>query len=149
MNLKIKATSGGERGKKGSGVEFDYTISKDTFLALCDQVYDAEVKAMKPENAKSGGMVSQMCHAYGASADRLAAYAEVSEEDVFPPKGGEFTAEHIQRWLECMDYKKPRTVDIAAQQAKWDANAACMRAAGLSEDFIVGALKKRPVAKAE
>lgn len=149
MNLIIRAVSGSTRGVKGSGEEHRFSISKDIYLALCEQIYDLEVAAMKPDNAKSGGAVSQLMLSYGASADKQTTYKEKTGMSVFPTNGGEFTAEHIERWLECMELKKPRTVDIAAQQAKWDANAACMRAAGLSEDFIVGALKKRPVAKAE
>jgi len=91
--LNIKATSGGIRGQENSGQFFNYRIEKDTFTALCGDVFDLCVKNAGEDNKKSGGHVSQMLHAYGVTADRLEKYGE----QVFPavkfkgvhPDGGE------------------------------------------------------------
>lgn len=102
--LSIRAVSGGERGKEGSGTKNDYMIGKGTFLALISQVFDKEVEASKPENEKSGGAISQFLHSYGATAAKM----EKSGVDPFPETGNEFTTDNVEAWLEVLEFKKPR-----------------------------------------
>ena len=78
--LAIRAQSGGERGNKDAGKKFDYTISRGDFLDLVGKVFDKEVENSKPENAKSGGAISQFLHSYGATAEKM----EKSGIDPFP-----------------------------------------------------------------
>ena len=103
--LPIRAVSGGERGKEGSGKKYDYNLSKAAFMALVGEVFDKEVERSKPENAKSGGAVSQFLHSYGATADKM----EKAGLDPFPNSGGEFEGDNVDKWLELMEFKAPRS----------------------------------------
>lgn len=114
MKLIIKAVSGAERGKEGSGQKFVYSIEKEVFLSLVGEVFDREVAAYKPENAKSGGAVSGFLHAYGVTADRMDKAGRVP----FPAEGGEFTSEHVQDWLEVMEFKAPRNPGVRMSKAE-------------------------------
>jgi hypothetical protein len=127
--LNIKATSGGIRGQAESGQAFDYLIDKDTFTALCGEVFDLCVKNASADNKKSGGHVSQMLHAYGVTADRLEKYGE----DVFPEDGALWDSRHTEAWMEAMNFKTKRELKpLAERQAEWDAKAGTLIAAGLN-----------------
>lgn len=140
MKLKIKATSGGVRGQENSGQEFDYSISREAFLALVGKVFDTCAENANPENKKSGGHVSQFLHAYGVTADKLETFGET----VFP-ESGEWKDENTEAWLEAMSFKAKREAKpLAERQAEWDAKAAALVAAGLNPaDFL--SPKARPV----
>lgn len=122
MKLIIKAVTGGERRNKEAGQKFHYSIEKETFLNLVGEVFDKEVAAMKPENAKSGGAVSGFLHAYGVTADKMDKAGRVP----FPEEGGEFTEEHVQDWLEVMEFKAPR--NPGSRMKKADVEKAAMLA---------------------
>jgi len=102
--LAIRVTSGGERGKEGSGKQYSYSLPKAAFMALVGEVFDKEVENSKAENAKSGGAVSQFLHSYGVTADRM----EKAGRDPFPAKGGEFGGDNMDAWLEILEFKAPR-----------------------------------------
>lgn len=148
MKLNIKATSGGVRGQKDSGQFFNYTIDRDSFVELASQVFDLAVKASSEDNKKSGGYVSQMLHAYGVTAEKLAAYEgneEATHETVFPEGGKAWGPENTEAWLEAMSLKKTREQKpLEERQKEWDAKAATLIAAGLNPaDFL--SPKVRPV----
>ena len=144
MKLTIKTISGGTRGVAGSGTPFEYRIEKEVFLSLVGKVFAREVEDYKAENVKSGGLVSQFLHAYGASADKL----EKSGIEVFPDKWEDFTEANAEKWFEAVDFETPRAKKVAVpleeRQAKWDATSAAMAGAGLDKDFIESAIGKRP-----
>lgn len=102
--LPIRATSGGERGNKEAGQKHNYMMPKAAFMALIGEVFDKEVERSDAENAKSGGAISQFCHSYGATADKM----EKSGINPFPAEGGTFDGECMERWLEVMEFKAPR-----------------------------------------
>jgi hypothetical protein len=139
--LNIKATSGGIRGQADSGQAFDYLIDKDTFTALCGEVFDLCVKNASGDNKKSGGHVSQMLHAYGVTADRLEKYGE----SVFPEAGATWNDKNTEAWMEAMNFKAKREQKpLEERQKEWDAKAAALIAAGLNPgDFL--SPKQRPV----
>ena len=145
MKMTIKTVSGGTRGQKDTGTAFDYTIEKAVAVALFEQAFDKEVEDYKAENVKSGGMIAQFLHAYGASADKL----EKSGVAVFPEKGEEFTMENVEKWFEAVEFETPRQKKVAVpleqRQAKWDATAAAMEGAGLDRAFVESAIGKRPL----
>jgi len=141
MKLNIKATSGGVRGQKDSGQFFNYTIDRDSFIELASQVFDLAVKASSEDNKKSGGYVSQMLHAYGVTAEKLAN----CELAVFPESGEAWKPENTEAWLEAMAMKKQREQKpLEERQKEWDAKSATLIAAGLNPgDFL--SPKQRPV----
>lgn len=148
MKLNIKATSGGVRGQKDSGRAFAYDIDRDSFIGLMGQVFDLSVEASKADNKKSGGLVSQSLHAYGVTAEKLAAYEEsetATHETVFPEGGKAWGPENTEAWLEAMSLKKTREQKpLEERQKEWDAKAAALIAAGLNPgDFL--SPKVRPV----
>jgi hypothetical protein len=102
--LPIRAVSGGERGAKDSGIRHDYLMPKAIFMALISEVFDKEVERSNKDNAKSGGAVSQFCHSYGATHDKM----EKSGINPFPANGGTFDEECAEKWLELMEFKAPR-----------------------------------------
>lgn len=144
MKLTIKTVSGGTRGVAGTGTAFEYRITKEVFLTLVEKVFTREVEDYKESNVKSGGLISQFLHAYGASADKL----EKSGIEVFPDKWEDFTEENMEKWFEAIDYETPRqkkmAVPLEQRQAKWDATSAAMAGAGLDSAFIESAIGKRP-----
>jgi len=103
--LPIRATSGGERGVKDSGKSYNYNLPKAAFMALIGEVFDKEVANSNPENAKSGGAVSQFLHSYGVTADKM----EKSGRDPFPGEGQTFNGDNMETWLEILEFKAPRT----------------------------------------
>lgn len=139
--LNIKATSGGIRGQENSGQFFNYRIDKDTFTALCGDVFDLCVKNAGEDNKKSGGHVSQMLHAYGVTADRLEKYGE----QVFPDDGSLWNDKNTEAWMEAMNFKAKREQKpLEERQKEWDAKAGTLIAAGLNPaDFL--SPKQRPV----
>jgi hypothetical protein len=132
--LNIKATSGGVRGQAGSGQLFNYRIDKETFTALCGEVFDLCVKNAGEDNKKSGGHVSQMLHAYGVTADRLEKYGEA----VFPDEGALWNDRNTEAWMEAMNFKAKREQKpLEERQKEWDAKAGALIAAGLNPaDFL-------------
>jgi len=104
-SLSIRAVSGGERGNKEAGKKYDYTVTKAVFLKLIEEVFDKEAERSNPENAKSGGAISQFLHSYGATADKM----EKSGIDPFPAEKQEFGFDNLENWLEVMEFKAPRT----------------------------------------
>lgn len=138
--LNIKATSGGIRGQKDSGQFFNYSIDRDSFIGLASQVYDLAVRASSEDNKKSGGYVSQMLHAYGVTADKLAN----CELAVFPEDGEAWGPENTESWLEAMSMKKPREQKpLEERQKEWDAKAGALIAAGLNPAEYLSP-KRRP-----
>lgn len=135
--LAIRAQSGGERGNKDAGKKFDYTISRGDFLDLVGKVFDKEVENSKPENAKSGGAISQFLHSYGATAEKM----EKSGAVPFPEAGGVFGAENVETWLEVMEFKKPRENGTrkTSKEVTMDAILAVLALPGISWDTIKGA----------
>ena len=103
--LPIRAVSCGERGNKEAGKKHDYLLPKAAAMALFGEVFDKEVERSNPENAKSGGAVAQFLHSYGATADKQ----EKSGIDPFPGQGQTFNGDNMESWLECMEFKAPRT----------------------------------------
>lgn len=117
--LSIRATSGGERGKEGSGTKHEYELPKVLFMELVSEVFDKEVANSKPENAKSGGAIAQFLHSYGATAEKQ----EKSGIDPFPGKGGMFKGDNVASWLEVMEFRAPRTAGNrkSAKEIRMDA----------------------------
>ena len=139
--LKIKATSGGVRGQADSGQTFSYEIERTLFLLLCGEVFDICVENSNDDNKKSGGHVSQMLHAYGVTADKLAAFGA----PVFPENGEAWSEANSEAWIKAMAMKKEREQKpLEERQKEWDAKAATLIAAGLNPgDFL--SPKQRPV----
>ena len=73
-------------------------------MALIGEVFDKEVANSNPENAKSGGAVSQFLHSYGVTADKM----EKSGRDPFPGEGQTFNGDNMETWLEILEFKAPR-----------------------------------------
>lgn len=135
--LPIRAVSGGERGKADSGKKHDYLLPKAAWMALAGEVFDLEVKASNKENAKSGGAVSQFLHSYGATADKQ----EKSGIDPFPQTGGTFDGESMERWLEVMEFKAPRTGGNrkSAKDITIEAILVTLNVPGITWDMLKGA----------
>jgi len=135
--LPIRAVSGGERGAKDSGTKHEYGIAKGVFLNLIGQVFDKEFERTNPENAKSGGAVSQFLHSYGATADKQMK----SGIDPFPEAGGEFTEENVESWLEVMEFKAPKGSRNrkSAKEVRMDAILTVLTVPGVTWDMIKGA----------
>jgi len=149
MKLIIKAENG--------GVTHNYAIEKDTFLALIEQAFTAEVEgqtAWKKEPVKAGGCVSGFLHAYGVTQKKV----EDSGIQVFPT-AGDFTPEHVKFWMDAFLHKNDTAQrnTIEAKQAAWDKkvteHAAELEAEGLKPERALELAKKhagkRPEAKAE
>ncbi len=147
MKLIIKAENG--------GVTHNYAIEKDTFLALIEQAFTAEVEgqsAWKKEPVKAGGCVSGFLHAYGVTQKKI----DDSGIEVFP-KVGEFTPEHVKLWMDAFLHKNDTAQrnTIEAKQAAWDKkvaeHAAEMEAEGIKPERALELAKKhagkRPEAK--
>lgn len=132
--LSIRATSGGERGTKGSGTAYNYGIMKGTFLTLIGVVFDKEVENSKPENAKSGGAISQFLHSYGVTADKM----EKSGRDPFPKAGGEFLGDNMDAWLEILEFKKEREAGArkTAKEHKMDAILLVLNVPGVTWEIV-------------
>ncbi len=135
--LPIRAVSGGERGKEGSGVKHDYFMPKVIFIALIGEVFDKEVERSNAENAKSGGAVAQFCHSYGATADKQ----EKSGINPFPEAGGTFDGENVEKWLEVMEFKAPKGSRNrkSAKEVRMDAILTVLTVPGVTWDMIKGA----------
>ena len=137
--LPIRATSGGERGAKDSGKKHDYLLPKAAFMALVSEVFDKEVERSNGENAKSGGAVSQFLHSYGATADKM----EKSGIDPFPGEGQTFNGDHMESWLEVMEFKAARTGGgrKSAKDIQMDAALATLALPGITWEMLAPAYK--------
>ena len=137
LMLPIRATSGGERGKEGSGVKHDYLMPKSIFMAMIGQVFDKEFERTNPENEKSGGAIAQFCHSYGATADKQ----EKSGIDPFPEAGGTFNGDNVESWLEVMKFKAPKGSRNrkSAKEVRMDAILTVLTVPGVTWELIKGA----------
>ena len=137
--LSIRAVSGGERGNKEAGKKYDYLLPKAAFMALVGEVFDKEVERSNPENAKSGGAISQFLHSYGATADKM----EKSGIDPFPGIGKTFTGDHVENWLEVMEFKAPRTGGgrKSAKDIQMEAALATLALPGITWEMLAPAYK--------
>lgn len=135
--LPIRATSGGERGNKEAGKKHDYLLPKAAFMALVGEVFDKEVERSNKDNAKSGGAVSQFLHSYGATADKQ----EKSGIDPFPGEGQTFNGDHMESWLEVMEFKAPRTGGNrkSAKDITIEAILVTLNVPGITWDMLKGA----------
>lgn len=135
--LNIKATSGGERGKEGSGKQYDYKLPKAAFMALAGEVFDKEVENSKPENAKSGGAISQFLHSYGVTSDKM----EKAGRDPFPGKGQEFNGDHMEAWLEILEFRAPRNGGTrkSAKEVKMETILTTLSVPGITWNMLKGA----------
>ena len=137
--LPIRAVSGGERGKENSGKKHDYLLPKAAFMALVSEVFDKEVERSNGENAKSGGAVSQFLHSYGATADKM----EKSGIDPFPGEGQTFNGDHMESWLEVMEFKAARTGGgrKSAKDIQMEAALATLALPGITWEMLAPAYK--------
>lgn len=132
--LAIRATAGGETGVKGSGIKHDYVITKGAYLYLAGRIFDRCVATSKPKNATSGGSVSGTLHAYGVKPDKV----EASGINPFPANGGEFTEENADKWLEAMDFVKPRAAGSrkTAKEVLMDAIVSTLTVPGVTWEML-------------
>lgn len=135
--LNIRATSGSERGKEDSGKQYEYGMPKSVFMALVSAVFDKEVENSKPGSVKSGGMVAQFCHSYGAKADKM----EKSGIDPFPAKGETFDENNAELWLEVMEFKAPRNGGNrkSAKEVKMETILTTLSIPGITWNMLKGA----------
>lgn len=135
--LSIRVTSGGERGKEGSGKQYSYNLPKAAFMALAEEVFDKEVENSKPENTKSGGAISQFLHSYGVTADRM----EKAGRDPFPKDGEEFGGDNMDAWLEILEFRAPRNGGNrkSAKEVKMETILTTLSVPGITWDMLKGA----------
>lgn len=125
LKLAIRGESGGHL--------FSYELTQKEFLKLAAKAFLNETLESKPENAKSGGVISGFLHAYGMTqakaekAGKTLTGWEFNETQwlsaVFPPKV-ELTAEEKKE----LAAKRALT----AKQAAWDAKVAPWLKKGMS-----------------
>lgn len=137
-NLLIKAK---QKISETKDQHLNFTISKETWLALAGSVFDRELKSVKQENKASGGMVSAFLCAYGATPSKQ----DKAGINPFPPEGAAFDDDAVDNWMLTTD-ERPRTAVnlLPARQDKWDEKAALMLKEGMSKEFILTILGKRP-----